>query len=66
MTPAPAKDLAASIRQRLQNIEGLRQDFQYVLIRCASERLLYRLSRSPHRDRFVLVEESKRVKRVFS
>jgi hypothetical protein len=54
MTPTPLKDLAASIRQRLQNIESLHQDFQYVLIRYASERLLYRLSRSPHRDRFVL------------
>jgi Nucleotidyl transferase AbiEii toxin, Type IV TA system len=54
MTRTPPKDLAASIRQRLQNIEGLRQDFQYVLIRYASERLLYRLSRSPHRNRFVL------------
>ena len=54
MTRKPVKDLAASIRQRLQNLESLRQDFQYVLIRYASERLLYRLSRSPYRDRFVL------------
>lgn len=50
----PVKDLAASIRQRLQRIEDLQQDFQYVLIRYASERLLYRLCRSPYRDRFVL------------
>ena len=54
MTRKPVKDLAASIRQRLQNLGSLHQDFQYVLIRYASERLLYRLSRSPHRDRFVL------------
>lgn len=54
MSRKPVKDLAASIRQRLQNVESLHQDFQYVLIRYASERLLYRLSRSPHRDRFVL------------
>lgn len=54
MSRKPVKDLAASIRERLQNVESLHQDFQYVLIRYASERLLYRLSRLPHRDRFVL------------
>jgi predicted nucleotidyltransferase component of viral defense system len=54
MTRKPVKDLAASIRQRLQNLGSLHQDFQYVLIRYASERMLYRLSRSPYRDRFVL------------
>jgi len=54
MTRRTPKDVAASVRQRLQNIPGLRQDFQYVLIRYATERLLYRLSASPHRDRFVL------------
>ena len=30
------------------------EDFQRVLIRYASERLLYRLSRSEHRDSFIL------------
>jgi predicted nucleotidyltransferase component of viral defense system len=54
MTRKPVKDIAASIRQRLQNMGGLHRDFQYVLIRYASERLLYRLSRSSYRDRFVL------------
>ncbi len=31
-----------------------RSDFQILLTRYALERLLYRLSVSPHRDRFVL------------
>jgi hypothetical protein len=31
-----------------------KEDFQFVLTRYALERLLYRLSRSPHRDAFVL------------
>ena len=35
MTRKPVKDLAASIRQRLQNLGSLHQDFQYVLIRRA-------------------------------
>jgi predicted nucleotidyltransferase component of viral defense system len=48
------KDVAASIHRRLQNLPDLRQDFQYTLIRYGTERLLYRLSQSPHRDRFVL------------
>ena len=54
MTAKIVRDVAASIHQRLQNLGDLRQDFQYVLIRYATERLLYRLSQSRHRDRFVL------------
>lgn len=54
MTRKTPQEVAASVRQRLQNIPGLRHDFQYVLIRYATERLLYRLSASPHRGRFVL------------
>ena len=47
-------DVAASVRQRLLNrARDQGQDYQYVLGAFAVERLLYRLSRSPHRDRFV-------------
>lgn len=49
------KDLAASIRARLlllAKAEGV--DFQYILIRYALERLLYRLGQSAHADRFLL------------
>jgi len=52
MTP---KDIAASIRARLLNLSReTQEDFQMLLNRYARERLLYRLSESPHRDRFVL------------
>ena len=48
-------DRAASIRHRLLDQARIRsEDFQLVLDRFAVERLLYRLSRSPHRDRFLL------------
>jgi Nucleotidyl transferase AbiEii toxin, Type IV TA system len=47
--------MAASVRQRLLNIARDRQeDFQLVLSRFALERLLFRLSRSQHRDAFTL------------
>jgi len=47
--------LGASIRDRLLNIARSKQeDFQSILTRYALERLLYRLSRSQDRDRFVL------------
>lgn len=49
------KDLAASVRARLLNIaksEG--SDFNQLLVRYALERFLYRLSQSPHADRFLL------------
>ncbi|MAT73439.1 MAG: hypothetical protein CMJ58_28480 [Planctomycetaceae bacterium] len=55
MTGKSPKNLAASVRQRLMNIaraEGT--DFQYLLTRYGLERLLYRLSKSPYADRFVL------------
>jgi len=48
-------NIAASVRQRLLNLarsEG--RDFQTVLVAFGLERLIYRLSKSPHRDRFVL------------
>ena len=53
---APVKtNLAASVRQRLLNLARERRaDFQLILIQYAVERLLYRLSRSPYIDRFLL------------
>jgi predicted nucleotidyltransferase component of viral defense system len=48
-------NLAASVRQRLLNIAREQgQVFDVVLVRYALERLLYRLSISSHRDRFIL------------
>jgi predicted nucleotidyltransferase component of viral defense system len=50
-----SKDLAASVRARLLNKAKAEQsDFNGVLVRYALERLLYRLSRSAHADRFLL------------
>ena len=55
MSKDKPKDIAASVRQRLLDIAHARnEDFQLVLIRYGIERLLYRLSRSEHRDAFVL------------
>lgn len=48
-------NLAASVRAKLQNIkEKTGEDFQLLLMRFAAERLLYRLSISPHKDKFLL------------
>lgn len=55
MTVAVKTNLAASVRQRLLNLSrDRRTDFQLILIQYAVERLLYRLSRSTHIDRFLL------------
>ena len=48
-------NIAASVRQRLLNLarsEG--RDFQTLLVAFGLERLIFRLSKSPHRDKFVL------------
>lgn len=51
----PPRPSAASVRQRLLNHSRARgEDFQRVLVRYGLERLLYRLSASPHADQFVL------------
>lgn len=51
----PAASRTASIRQRLLDRARARgEEFQLVLDRFAVERLLYRLSVSPHRDQFLL------------
>lgn len=53
--PKGKVNIAASVRQRLLNLAHERRaDFQLILIQYAVERLLYRLSRSAHNDRFVL------------
>lgn len=49
------RDLAASVRARLLGMATPRtNDFQDLLVRYALERLLYRLSVSDYRDRFIL------------
>jgi predicted nucleotidyltransferase component of viral defense system len=55
MSPSKNKNYAASVRQRLLNYaRSSGQDFIFVLRTFAMERLLYRLSRSPYADNFVL------------
>jgi len=49
-----SRDRAASIRQRLLNSRPANEDFNTTLTRYAGARLLYRLSVSPHAERFVL------------
>lgn len=54
MSAAP-ENLAASVKARLQNEATRRgEDFNLLLLRYGIERLLYRLSQSPHADRFLL------------
>jgi predicted nucleotidyltransferase component of viral defense system len=48
-------NISASIRQHLLNLAHQRkEEFQFVLVRYAAERLLYRLGLSPHADKFLL------------
>ena len=56
MTPKPPlKNVGASVRARLTHAARERKEnVQLALTRFAIERLLYRLSLSPHRDQFVL------------
>ncbi len=55
MTREPRKNTAASIRARLLSLaQSKGEDYQRVLGRYAIERFLYRLGRSPSRDRFAL------------
>ncbi len=56
MTPkAPLKNVVSSVRARLtQRASAAKENVQLALTRFATERLLYRLSLSPHRDQFVL------------
>jgi len=51
----PVRNMGASVRGRLLNIARERnQPFELVLTRYVLERLLYRLTTTQHRDRFVL------------
>jgi predicted nucleotidyltransferase component of viral defense system len=53
--PDKPRNVGASVRQRLLNLARARgQPLELLLTRYALERLLHRLSLSPHRDRFVL------------
>ena len=55
VTKRRVKDVAASIRARLQtNAKDTNRPFQEVLQYFAMERFLYRLSQSPHAEKFVL------------
>lgn len=55
MTDRPRRNVAASVRQRLANAaQQSNRPFQEVLQYFAMERFLYRLSVSPHNERFVL------------
>ena len=55
MKASTKTNLPASVRQRLLNIARERHaDFQLILIQYGIERLLYRLSRSNYKDRFLL------------
>lgn len=55
MRSDPMTNLAASVRARLLNVAKAQEsDFQQVLVRFALERILYRLTQSPHADRFLL------------
>ncbi len=55
MTGRPPRNVAASVRARLLNHSRENgEDFQFILLRYAAERFLYRLGESGHRDRYVL------------
>ncbi len=55
MSKDKPRNLAASVRHRLTDLARKQgEDFQLVLTRYIIERLLYRLSRSPYRDQFIL------------
>ena len=53
--PDRPRNVGASVRQRLLHLAHTRgQPMELLLTRFALERLLHRLSLSPHRERFVL------------
>lgn len=55
MTSKPKRNLPASVRQQLLTLSERRKEpFDLVLVRFGIERLLYRLSRSPHAEKFLL------------
>ena len=55
MTKGKPANIPASVRQRLLNLaQQTNQDFGLLLTKYSLERLLYRLSVSPHREGFIL------------
>jgi predicted nucleotidyltransferase component of viral defense system len=55
MTRKTPVNVSASVRARLLKVaKERREDFTLTLINYAAERFLYRLSKSKHRDQFVL------------
>lgn len=55
MTNRSPRNIAASVRYRLMTLSRERnEEFQFVLTRYGMERLLYRLSLSPHAGQFIL------------
>jgi predicted nucleotidyltransferase component of viral defense system len=55
LKPANARNVAASIRQKILNLAGSTgEDFGFILTRYTLERLLYRLSQSRFQDQFIL------------
>ena len=55
MNQRQVRNLTASIRDRLRiQARERNEEFQLILTQYAIDRLLYRLSSSPHADRFVL------------
>ncbi len=53
--PREPRNVGVSVRARLlERARAERSDFQILLTRYALERLLYRLTVSAHRDRFIL------------
>lgn len=53
--PKPPKNIVASIKARLMNVSRAKgTPFDVTLIQYTLERILYRLSVSPHRNRFIL------------
>jgi predicted nucleotidyltransferase component of viral defense system len=55
MTRKPTANIGASVRARLLNVtKERREDHTQTLVNYAAERFLYRLSKSRHRDQFVL------------
>ena len=55
MTGKQPRDISASVRARLMTVAKFNNEaFDLVLVRFAIERLLYRLSRSPYHEQFVV------------
>ena len=55
MKRSEPRDLEASVSNRLlQHARQTGEDYQFVLVRYALERLMYRLSQPKHADDFIL------------